>query len=559
MPTRLDEVNSVSDWKVVVADSLSAEGLEILRAHADVRVFSGMSPEELLAELPGTHALVVRSATKVTESVLEAASELLVVGRAGIGVDNVDIQAASERGIAVMNTPESGATTTGEHAVAMLCALARNIPQASAGMHAGRWEKKKLQGVEMTGKTVGIVGLGRIGQVVAERCRGLKMRVLAHDPGLPKDAAPEGVQLVTFERLLGEADFVSLHLPLLDATHHLFDAGTSAQMKEGARLVHCARGGIVDERALLGALESGRLAGAALDVFEAEPLPAESPLAGHPKVILTPHIGASTKEASRNVARDMAQQIVTCLQTGIVINGINVPRIPPNQADELAPWLDLASTLGSFLAQAFPGKLERVSLDLQGDLPQRHENSLRIAALVGALRGSGVAVTSVNAERHAAEHKIDCDSQRRLVDRAYVDLVRIEAVLDGHARFITGTLLGRRGLTILEIENASLDAHPSPEMILTFHDDSPGVIGRIGSVLGERSINISSMQVAEGRHSGAGAMALLSLNGAVDEAMLADLEGLDALHRVVRISLERGTQGAGSDSNGSGSLEGEQA
>lgn len=527
----------MTDWKILVADDLSSEGLEVLRAHGDVRVFKGMSQEQLLEELPGTHALIVRSATKVTAEALRVADALLVVGRAGIGIDNVDVDAATACGVAVMNTPESGATTTAEHAIALMCALARNIPLASSLMHSGKWEKNRLTGVELTGKTLGIVGLGRIGSLVAERARGLAMSTIAYDPGLPKDRVPSGVKLVTFERLLAESDFVSIHVPLLDATQHLFDAAAFSKMKSDARLVHCARGGIVDEAALVDALQSGKIGGAALDVFETEPLPADSKLREVESLVLTPHLGASTREAKRNVARDMADQIVICLESGTVINGINVPRIPPNQAQELAPWLDLVGTLGSFLAQAFPGKVERVSLDLQGEMPQRHRMSLRLAALVGVLRGSGAAVTSVNADRFAAREEILCDAQARLVDRAYVDLVRVEAVLDGRPRFVTGTLLGRRGLTILEIENASLDAQPAPEMMLTFHEDAPGVIGRIGTILGERGNNISSMKLALGGDSGAPAMALLALDRQLDAEALADLESIDAVHRVARISL----------------------
>ncbi|MCB9919736.1 MAG: phosphoglycerate dehydrogenase [Planctomycetes bacterium] len=527
-------------WRVLVADDLTPDGLEILRDKAEVRVFKGMTPEQLLAELPGTHALIVRSATTVSREVLEAAPDLLVVGRAGIGVDNVDVDAATERGIAVMNTPESGATTTAEHAIALLCSLARNIPFASESMHAGKWEKSKFTGVELTGKTFGIVGLGRIGSIVAARGQGLAMRVIAYDPHLPKDRAPEGVTLVPFERLLAESDFVSVHVPLLDATHHLFDARAFAQMKPTARLVDCARGGIVDETALCEALENGTIAGAALDVFEVEPLPADSPLRRQERLVLTPHLGASTKEASKKIGVDMAEQIVGCLEFGTVINGVNVPRIPPDQAEEVAPWLDLVTCLATLLTQAFPGPLESLRLDLQGERVGRHQESLGVAALVGAFRGSRQTVTAVNARAAATRSGVAHETQRIQVDGAFVDVVRVTCVLDGRARCATGTLLGRRGLTILELENASLDAHPSPDMILTFHDDAPGVIGRIGSILGERGINISSMQVALGGDSGAAAMALLAVDSPLDAEAVADLEKIDHVHRVARIDFRRG-------------------
>ncbi len=527
-------------WRILVADDLTPEGLQILGDKAILRVFKGMTQEQLLQELPGTHALVVRSATTVTRAVLEAASDLLIIGRAGIGVDNVDVEAATERGIAVMNTPESGATTTAEHAIALLCSLARNIPFASESMRAGKWEKSKFTGVELTGKTLGIVGLGRIGTIVAERARGLAMRVIAYDPHLPKERAPDSVQLVTRERLLAESDFVTVHVPLIEATANFFDAAAFAQMKPSARLIDCARGGIVDEAALCEALEAGRIAGAALDVFETEPLPVDSPLRRQERLVLTPHLGASTKEASQRIGVDLARQIVTCLEFGTVINGVNVPRIAPELAEEVAPWLDLITCLATLLTQAFPGKLESLSLDLQGERPQRHQQTLEVAALVGALRGVGETVTAVNARAAAKRCGLAATTQHFQIDSAYLDAVRVTAVLDGRARSASGTLLGRGGLTILELENASLDAHPARNMLLTFHEDAPGVIGRIGTLLGERGINISSMQVALGGDSGAPAMALLAVDSPLDDEAVRELEDIDAVQRIACIDFVRG-------------------
>src|SRR5690606_28669898 len=360
------------------------------------------------AALPGHQALVVRSATQVTARALEGADRLAVIGRAGIGVDNIDVAAATRRGIVVMNTPDAGATTTAEHAIALLLALARHVPAADAALKAGRWDKNRFLGVELTGKVLGVLGLGNIGRIVAERGKGLAMEVLAHDPFVPAERVPSGVRLVDLEELLARADFVTVHVPLLVATHHLLDRDRLALMKRGARLIHAARGGIVDDAALCDLLESGHLAGAALDVFEAEPLPGDHRLRRLPNVVLTPHIGASTQEAKRNVALDLAHQVVLCLTRGVALNGVNVPRIAPGEAPAVAPFLDLAHHLGAFVAQVRPGRVRAVRVTLQGALTANAARPLTVAALVGLLqRAAEGPVTPVNAERIAHDAGID--------------------------------------------------------------------------------------------------------------------------------------------------------
>ena len=526
----------MTNWKILVADDLAPEGLEILRAAGEVTVRQGMSLDELVEALPGTHALIVRSATKVTAAALRAADQLLVVGRAGIGVDNVDIAAATERGIVVMNTPESGATTTAEHAIAMLLALARKIPAADALMHAGRWQKKALTGVEITGKTLGLVGLGRIGRVVADRAKGLRMNVIAYDPFVTPDRVPEGVQLVDFERCLAEADFVSIHVPLSEETKGLLDDRAFGLVKPGMRLVHCARGGIVDEAALLRALDAGQVAGAALDVFEREPLEASDPLVQRSDVVLTPHLGASTEEAREAVARDIAKQVVTCLETGTVVNGINVPRIAPRDADYLTPFLTLAQRLASLLTQVFEGKLERVSIDLQGASVKEHEDAMRLAALVGALRGRGLNATPVNAPALAAEHAVDCDSTLRVVAREFMDFIRVEVVVDGASHFASGTNSGRHGFRLLDFEQTRLDARLGGSMLLTRHVDQPGVIGRIGTLLGDANVNISRMQLGL-RGEGSEALGLLNLDAPVPADLLATIRSLDFVRTACSVEL----------------------
>jgi len=331
--------------KILVADDLGDEGMAMLRESGDVTLKTGMDEDALRETLPGYEVLVIRSATTVTARSLELADALAVVGRAGIGVDNIDVPACTARGIAVMNTPEANTVTTAEHAVALLMSLARKIPAADASVRAGKWEKSKFTGVELQDKQLGVVGLGRIGRIAADKCRGLGMTIAAYDPFVTQAGAPEGVRMLDLDELLATSDFVSVHVPLMDETRHLLNRDRLLSMKPGARLVHAARGGIVCEQGLVEALQSGHIAGAALDVFEDEPLAADSPLRDAPNLVLTPHLGASTQEAKRNVSRDMARQIDLVVKKGVVLNGVNVARISPADAAQIGPYMDLARNL----------------------------------------------------------------------------------------------------------------------------------------------------------------------------------------------------------------------
>jgi D-3-phosphoglycerate dehydrogenase len=519
-------------FAILVADDLGAEGLDILRTAGDVTVRTGMKEDELRAALATCQALVVRSATKVTARSLELAERLAVIGRAGIGVDNIDVRAATERGIVVMNTPESGAVTTAELAIALLTSLARNIPAADAALKAGRWDKKLFTGVELADKVFGVVGLGRIGRIVAERGIGLGMRVIAHDPYVPQELAPQGVRLVPLDELLADADFVSVHVPLAETTRGLIGRDQLARMKRGARLIHAARGGIVDDRALCDALESGHLAGAALDVFEEEPLPADHRLRRLPNVVLTPHIGASTHEASRSVAIDMANQVALCLRRGIVLNGVNVPRIAPSEAAAVGPFLDLAHNLARFLVQVQPGRLQSLRLTLQGGLPANAARPLTVAALVGALQPwLDTPVTPVNAERLAAQHAIRVHSEVSSMKRDFMNLVRVEAVLDERRHYVTGTVLGHRHGRLVELDHFLLDAIPEGPLLVTFHRDAPGVLGRIGSLLGDARINIERMQLGKPDQADATALGIFNLDRPLDEVTLSRLAALDVIVR----------------------------
>ena len=520
--------------RILVADELSPEGLEILKSAGEVLVHKGMDEETLRSTLPGCHALVVRSATQVTARALELARELAVIGRAGIGVDNIDVDAATARGIVVMNTPEAGAVTTGELAFALLLALARHLPAADRALRAGHWEKSKFTGVELRGKILGVLGLGRIGRVVAERGLGFQMEVLAHDP--VAHTAPPGIRLVTFDELLARADFVSVHVPLVDSTRHLLGATEFARMRAGTRLVHAARGGIVDEDALCDALDSGHLAGAALDVFEHEPLPADSRLLRTPNLVLTPHLGAATQEAKRNVSLEMAQQIATCLKKGIVVNGVNVPRIAPGEAAMVGPFLDLAHNLASFLVQVFQGPLHSLRLSVQGEFPASAQRSLTVAMLTGALAVKQAGpVTPVNAERIAKDLGVRVHSESSTLKRDFVSLLRVEALIGETRHHVTGTVLGHRHGRMVELDNFLLDAIVDGSLLVTFHLDRPGVLGLIGTILGQEHLNISRLQLGVPDDGTRLALGVWNLDTPLTESALSRLRREECIVQAYRV------------------------
>ena len=507
------------NYRILVADELSQEGLAILQAGGEVVVKKGMDEATLRATLPGFHALVVRSATTVTARSLELADRLAVIGRAGIGVDNIDVEAATARGIVVMNTPEAGAVTTGELAFALLIAMARNIPAADQAMREGRWEKSKFTGTELRKKTLGILGLGRIGRVVAERALGFEMNVVAYDPVAPKP--PPGVRLLGFEECLAQSDFLSVHVPLLEHTRHLLNPLTIAKMKKGARLVHAARGGIVDETALCDALDSGHLAGAALDVFEQEPLAKDSRLLRTKNLVLTPHLGASTQEAKLQVSLDMAEQVVTALKRGVVVNGVNVPRISPSEAETVGPFLDLAHNLAAFLLRVFPGQLHSLRLTLQGDLPTSAQKPLTVAMLTGALsQRSAGPVTPVNAERVAKELGVRVHAEASTLKRDFLSLVRVEALIGETRHFVSGTVLGHKHGRMVELDHFLLDAIVDGTILVTFHLDRPGVIGAIGTILGQEDINISRLQLGVPEGGGTLALGIWNLSSPLSDKAL---------------------------------------
>ncbi len=485
--------------RVLVSDDLSAEGIEILKqAGLQVDVKVGLAADELERIIPEYDALAVRSATKVTARLLERAARLKVIGRAGVGVDNVDMDAATRRGVVVMNTPGGSSTTVAELTIAHMLALARHVPQATASVKAGKWEKKKFQGKELAGKTLGVVGIGNIGSVVVDRCRAMRMRVVAYDPFISADAAAKlGVTQVSLDELWPQADFVSLHVPLTEQTRNLVNAQTLAKMKRGALLVNCARGGLVDERALADAIASGHIGGAALDVFEQEPPPKDHPLLGLDRFICTPHLGASTEEAQSAVAVAIAEQLAAYLTRGEVKNAVNLPSIPREAMDILAPYLALADRLGSLAAQIAPPSVGEVRIELAGEVSRGPHRAITANVLKGLLRHVlDQPVNEVSAPVVAKERGLVVREDLTPEAHDYVSQLTVTLRGAGGEASVAGTVFARKELRIVRINQFRLEAVPEGDVILCENDDAPGVVGRLGTVLGAAGVNIARIFLA---------------------------------------------------------------
>jgi D-3-phosphoglycerate dehydrogenase len=508
-PTATPEATRVATGpRILVCDDLAPVALDVFRERGlepEVRV--GLDEAALASAARDVDALVVRSSTRITRRVIEGARRLKVVGRAGVGVDNVDCDAATERGVVVMNTPTGNTITTAELAIALLCALARHVPRADRNTRAGNWKKSGLVGTELTGKTLGVVGLGRIGRVVAERALGLKMRVVASDPYLSETGAASplrGVELVPLDALLREADFVSLHVPLLDSTRNLLSAERLALMKPGARLVNAARGGLVDEAALARALDEGRLAGAALDVLEEEPPPAGHPLVGRDDVILTPHLGASSEEAQYNVARDIARQIADFLLDGVANNAVNAPAVAPGVLEEIAPYILLAEKIGAFLAQLADEPIRKLELTLSGEVAGKDARPIALALQVGVLKqGMDSGVNFVNAPLLAKERGLRLFESVSEEAHFFHGQIKVRASSRGGAEshLVAGTVFGREP-RFVRIDHLHLDLEPRGTILITRHRDEPGVVGLVGTVLGQRAVNIRRIELGQGSSGG---------------------------------------------------------
>jgi len=525
--------------KVLVSDSMSERGIEIFR-NADgieVDVKTGLSPDELKDIIGQYHGLAIRSATNVTTDIINSADNLKVVGRAGIGVDNVDIAAASKRGIVVMNTPGGNTITTAEHSIAMMLALSRNIPQATSSMRQGLWEKKKFIGKEVFNKTLGVLGLGNIGRIVTLRAQGLRMNVIAYDPFISQEAVEKlGVELVEMDELFKRSDIITIHSPKTDETLNLLNKSTFSKMKKGVLIVNCARGGIVNEDDLLWALDEGIVGGAALDVFSKEP-PDFCPLMEHERVILTPHLGASTEEAQVNVAVAVAEQIVDYLTRGIVRNALNMPSVSPEAAVEIQPYIHLAETLGSFLSQlGLPG-LTEINIEYQGEVMNMETPPITVAFLKGIFEPIlEEKANYVNAPLIAKERGIKVVESKSEKAGGYTNMIRLTAKTQKGDRIIAGTNFGIDNPRILELNEFELEAIPHGIMLVLKNDDKPGVVGSIGTLLGENNINLALMHMARTKMGGT-ALVILSVDDDVPPEVMKKLKKLPHVLTVQQVKL----------------------
>jgi len=514
--------------KVLISDALSPAAVQIFRdrgIEVDFQPALGKDKEKLAAVVGNFDGLAVRSATKVTSKVLEQARNLKVIGRAGIGVDNVDIPAATARGIIVMNTPFGNSITTAEHAISLMLALARQIPEADASTRAGKWEKNKFMGVEIFGKTLGVIGCGNIGSIVADRATGLRMKVVAFDPFLSQERADDlGVEKVEIDQLFRRADFITLHTPLTDKTRNIINAGAIKNMKKGVRIVNCARGGLVDEAALYEALNSGQVAGAAFDVFVTEPA-TENPLFHLPNVVCTPHLGAATSEAQENVALQIAEQMSDYLLRGAITNAINFPSISAEEAPKLKPFIALAEKLGSFAGQLTETGISKVQLAYEGAVAQMNTKALTSAALAGLLRPMLGDVNVVSAPVVAKERGIVIEEVTREMPEDYESLITVTVTTERQTRHVSGTVFADGRPRIVNIKGIRMDAEFGPSMIYITNLDKPGFIGKFSSTLGEAGINIATFHV--GRDApGGNAVALIEIDGDLPEAVLAKVRAL---------------------------------
>ena len=486
--------------KVLVSDNLGDAGIKMFQEEEglSVDVKTGLDPEELKDIIGDYAALVIRSATKVTEEILQAAKKLEVVGRAGIGLDNVDIPAATKRGVVVMNTPTGNVITTAEHTIAMMMALTRNIPWGTSTLKAGLWEKKKLQGREIFNKVLGVIGFGKIGSIVADRARGLKMRVIVYDPFVTSEQIEKaGLVPASLEELYQRADYITLHLPKMKETVGLLNKPAFDQMKDGVMIINCARGGIVDEADLNEALRSGKVAGAALDVFEHEP-PGTCPLFDIDRVICTPHLGASTREAQTNVAVQVAEQIIAYLKHGTIINAVNVPAVSGELLDKIGPLLTLADRMGCLLAQLSAGPVKEVVIEYAGDFQDLDLSPVTTAALKGLLTPMVKDdVNFVNAEVLAKERGIKVTATAIAETGEYINLITVKTVSDQGTSEVAGTIFGQKDPRVVNINDFRLEMHPHGRFVLIHNHDKPGAIGSIGTLLGDHNINISRMRVGQ--------------------------------------------------------------
>ena len=522
--------------RVLISDKMDPNAARIFEERGcDVDVITGKTPEELKEIIGQYDGLAIRSSTKVTKEILDAATNLKVIGRAGIGVDNVDIPAASAKGVVVMNTPFGNSITTAEHAIALMFALARQLPEANAQTQQGLWPKNGFMGVEVTGKTLGLIGAGNIGGIVAERALGLKMKVAAYDPFLSPERAVEiGVEKVELDELLARADFITLHTPLTDQTRNILSRENLAKTKKGVRIINCARGGLIDEEALKEALDSGHVAGAALDVFQTEPAK-ESPLFGTQNFICTPHLGASTNEAQVNVALQVAEQLADYLVNGGITNALNVPSLSAEEAPKLKPYMALAERLGSLMGQLTTGSLPRISIHTEGAATELNNKPIVAAVLAGFLRVHSDTVNMVNAPFLAKERGLEVREVKTEREGDYHTLLRVSVKTEQGERSVAGTLFSNSEPRLVELFGIKVEADLAGHMMYIVNEDAPGFIGRIGTLLGENGINIGTFNLGR-REAGGEAVLLLSVDGNVPAEVLEKARALPGVKRVMALA-----------------------
>ena len=520
--------------KVLVSDKLSDTAVQIFRDRGIDVTFEpdlGKDKDALLAAIPDYDGLAIRSATKVTSKLLEAATNLKIVARAGIGVDNVDIPAASKKGVIVMNTPFGNSITTAEHTIALMFALARQIPEANASTHAGKWEKSRFMGVELTAKTLGVIGAGNIGAIVCDRALALKMKVIAYDPFLSEERAAQiGVHKVELDELLSRADFITLHVPLTDKTRNILSKEALTKVKPSVRIVNCARGGLIDEAALAEAITEGRVAGAALDVFAEEPA-TDSPLFGLPNVVCTPHLGASTSEAQENVAIQVAEQMSDYLLTGAVSNALNMPSVTAEEAVVMGPWIKLAGHLGAFVGQMTDEPIKAINILYNGVVAKMNTAALNAATVAGIMKSVNPDVNMVSAPVVAKDRGINISTTTQEKSGVFDAYVKLTVVTEERERSIAGTVFSDGKPRFIQIKGITIDAEIGQHMLYTTNEDMPGIIGTLGNTMGANGVNIANFTLGRSER-GRDAIALLYLDDPVPQPVLAKLQATGMFQQV---------------------------
>jgi D-3-phosphoglycerate dehydrogenase len=528
-------------FKILVADPISESGINVFQSHnghfkIDAR--SKLTVDELKKAVADADAIIVRSETKITSDILAAGKKVKIVGRAGVGVDNIDVNAASRQGVIVVNVPGGNTISAAEHTVAMLLALSRNIPQANASLKAGEWKRSTFMGTELQGKVLGLVGLGRIGREVAKRCQSFGMTVLGYDPYASEEYAKNfNIKLVELAEIYTQADYITVHVPLNDSTRHMFNAKTLKKLKEGVRLINCARGGIIDEKALADAIKSGHVKGAAIDVFEEEPPAKDNPLLSLPNVIVTPHLAASTEEAQVKVAQELAETLRDYFLTGAVRNAVNLPALDAEQFKELEPYLLLCEKLGMFVSQLAEGATKELKIEYAGEISLKNTTPLTLAALKGFLTPIiGSEVNVVNAPHVAKDRDLRWTEMKTSQAADYTSLITLKATTKNDKFSVSGTLLAKNNPRIVAIDGLSVDVVPEGAMVIYTNVDKPGVIGHVGTVLGKGKINIAAMQVGRKGKSGE-AVTVVNVDSDVPEAILQQIKEFTGITHVKSIKL----------------------